>query len=104
MKFLNLDKFTPQTGRFLRLGGVDHAIHGIGVGTFIDTTIAVKNMDQTDIEAQLKFTIDTILRLVPTLKREQLNPYTLDQLNQIAEFVRGADVPEAEEVADEAGK
>jgi hypothetical protein len=104
MKLLDLDKFTPETGRFLKVDGVNHAINSIDVGAFIDTTIAVKNMDQNDAEAQLKFTVDTILRLVPTLKVGQLQRYTLDQLNQIADFVRGADVPDAEEVADSAGK
>lgn len=105
MKFLNLDKFTPETGRVLKVDGIDHPIHGIGVGAFIDTNIAVKHMDANDPAAQLNFTVDIILRLVPTLKREQLARYTLLQLNQIAEFVRGEDVDGAEEAADDrAGK
>ena len=105
MKFLNLDKFTPDTGRFLKVDGVDHAIHGIGVGAFIDTNIAVKNLNADDPAAQLNFTVDLIIRLVPTLQREQLAKYTLTQLNQIAEFVRGDDVEGVEEsVDDPAGK
>jgi hypothetical protein len=104
MKFLDLDKFTPATGRFLKVDGVDHAINSIDVDAFIETTMAVKAMDHEDVEAQVRFTVKTILRLVPTLKEEKLRKYTLEQLNQIAEFVRGADVEGAEEVADEAGK
>jgi len=105
MKYLNLDKFTPATGRFLKVGGIDHAINSIGVGEFIDTNLALQKIDMEDMLTQLNFTIDLIIKLVPTLKREQLTPYTLDQVNEIADFVRGADVEHAEVVEDEeAGK
>lgn len=105
MKFLDLDKFTPATGRFLRVAGQDHAINAIGVGAFIDTNLFLKGMDQNDAAQQLQFTVDTILKLVPTLGHDQLNSYTLEQLNKIADFVRGEDVQGAQEVAEgETGK
>lgn len=100
MKILNLDKLQRAPDRELHFKGKVHKILPVSVEHFVDTTkmvqdIIEKGMDPVD---QLNTAVAMIMKLVPTLTREELMSVEAETLNIIANFVRGKDVDGQEEV------
>jgi hypothetical protein len=112
IKILNVDKIKEKPAaevRCLQIDGVEHPILETTVGMFLDTNAEAERLKgEANLGVQLNSTIDTILRFVPTLKREQLLSYTLETLGEIASFVSGNEIEEeqateAAQLAQEAG-
>jgi len=106
MKILNLDKLNKAPERQLTIDGVAYPIHPMTVDGFIETTRSVEKImsEGGSIADQLESTINMILRQVPTLPREKLTKYDPETLEVIVKFVRGEDVEQAEQAAEDAGK
>lgn len=98
-KVLNLDELSAKPAeRELRIDGVYYPIPPMSVDNFIEATLAAERLEKSNNPADtFKETIDMIVRAVPGVPREKLGKYSLEVLGQIAAFVRGADVDEAEE-------
>ncbi|MPQ56304.1 hypothetical protein [Duganella sp. FT27W] len=108
MKILNLDKLNVSSGRFLTIANVRHEIMAMTVENFLKVSHSAQELISRTASPSEHFenVLDTIMLLVPTAPREALSKLSLDGLNTVSEFVRGADVDEAEviEVSAEEGK
>lgn len=90
MKILNLDKLTKKEGKEIVLFGKTHAVDGMTVGNFIETTLAAESLAQeTSLVKQVEATIDMIQRSVPSVDRKDLEKLALEQLQAIVAFIRG---------------
>lgn len=98
-KILNLDKLSAKPNdRFIEVKGVQYPIPPMTIDNFIETTLAAERLEgSVSLADQIKSTIDMICRAVPTLPREALGGYPLEILTDIASFIGGADVDDAEE-------
>lgn len=95
VKILNLEQLAPQSGRVLRLNGVDYPVEEMSVQNFIETTLTAERLEgETSIVVQLEATIDLIQRAIPTIDRELLKRLTLEQLQAVTVFIRGEDPEE----------
>ena len=94
MKMLNLDKvITGAVVRELVLGGKSHPVHAMSVENFIMTSEAIDRVKDADLTEQVKETIKTICRSVPSIDPAELGPLPIEKLQVVLAFVRG-DEPE----------
>lgn len=96
-KVFNVDSLAKET-REIVLFGDTHKVVEMSVNSYLETmAIAAKlekEENKTSQEAQIDAVIDTILLGVPTLDKKTLRELPFDQMNAIAQFVRG-EVPDA---------
>lgn len=101
MKVLNLDKLTKKEGREIVLFGKTHAVDGMTVANFIETTRAAEALaGEESLVKQVEATVEMIVRSVPTLDRKDLSKLALEQLQAIVAFVRGDAVDGVESRSD----
>lgn len=101
-KILNLDKLSATSTRELVIGGKTYTVPDMTVENFIETTRAAADLaknEEATMADQIEATIDMIVRGIPSITRDALKGYSLTQLGQIANFVRGEAVEGTEEVA-----
>lgn len=96
IKYLNLDELAVAPTRFLRLGGVEHAIIEQSVEGFIEAARLVEALkteedDEKNIVNQINLTVNLIVLSVPTMNAAALGLMPLASLGKIANFVRGID-------------
>ncbi|NIH77428.1 hypothetical protein FHV99_004680 [Ochrobactrum sp. P20RRXII] len=76
----------------------EHQLLEATVGSFIENVRDMEALRRTsDIVEELEILMRIIIRAFPTIKREDLSPLTLTQLNELANFGRRAN----EEITDE---
>jgi hypothetical protein len=104
-KILNLDKITEtakEKQRELVIGGVKYKVPDMTVENFIETTKMAMALEKTgNVAEKMEATVDLICRSVPLVPRQALLGYSIAILSSIANFIRGEDVDEAEEVVAE---
>jgi hypothetical protein len=97
MKILNLDKIVSKRDTVIILDGVEHAMHVPTVKDYVDQMrkaeeiTAAGSMDNPDTAVRMfDLTIETLMKSFPTIKREQFESLTLDQLTSIRELAEDA--------------
>lgn len=98
MKILNLDSLSKDSGRKLVLGGKEYKVRAMSVENFIETTRMVEQISKNKgtVADQIEGTIAMIVRCVPDVDVSLLKQIDLDNLHDVAAFVRGDDINEAE--------
>lgn len=92
MKTLNIDALA-KVSRTITVGGETYDVQDMTVENFIETTRAADELEAKGSKAtfldQIKMTIATIQRSVPTCPAEKLNGLSIEQLVAISKFLRG---------------
>lgn len=96
-KVFNVDELAKEV-RAIKLFGVEHPVVEMTVDSYLKTMAIAKELDKAENksnqEAQIDAVIQTIVLAVPTLDSATLRSLPFDQMNAIAQFVRG-EVPDA---------
>ena len=96
-KIFNVDALAKEE-RSIVLFGVSHSVIDMTVNSYLATMAIAKELEKeenkSDQEVQVTAVLKTITLGIPTLDVETLKNLPFDQMNAIAQFVRG-DVPEA---------
>ena len=98
MKLLNLSALTVATNRCLKIGEKVHAINPLKVIDFIRITEIAQQIDAETQNGgftavrEVKLIIDLITSTAPSTTEEELMQLGLAELQNIASFIKGADV------------
>lgn len=114
-KILNLDKIETKRDKVIILGGVEHVMKALTVKDYINqmkasaelNTLALHEDNLEDAERVMDLTIDALVKLFPTITREQFEALTMEQLTAIRELAEHQAEEQLEEAApegEEAGK
>lgn len=114
MKLLNLSSLTVATDRRLKIGEETHVINPLKVIDFIRITEIAQQIDEEakkgtpTVLREVELIMDLVTATIPTVQRETLNNLGIAELQSIASFIKGMDVPgtiETEEAVEaEAGE
>lgn len=96
-KVFNVDALAKEE-RSIVLKGVSHDIVEMSVDSYLKTMAIAKELDKeenkTSQEAQITAVLQTIILGIPTVDEATLRALPFDQMNAIAQFVRG-EIPDA---------
>lgn len=96
-KVFNVDELAKEE-RSIVLKGVSHNVIEMTVDSYLKTMAIAKELDKElnkdNQEVQINSVIQTIVLSIPTISAEALRALPFDQMNAIAQFVRG-EVPDA---------
>lgn len=96
-KIFNVDELAKEE-RSIVLKGVTHQVVEMSVDSYLKTMAIAKALDQEENkssqEAQVNAVLKTIVLGIPTLNEETLRVLPFEQMNAIAQFVRG-EIPDA---------
>jgi uncharacterized protein (DUF2267 family) len=92
-KVFNVDQLAEET-RQIVLKGKTHEIKPMSVDDFLATMAEADKLDKdASPQAQIDAVVKTIARAIPTLSEDDVKALPFDQMNAIAQFIRG-DIPE----------
>lgn len=111
-KILNLDKIVTKNDKVITLNGKDHAMKVFTVKEYIfhmrEAQQLVKANMENDVVEQIgssfDATIKILLKAFPTVKVEEFENLTIEQLNNIMEFIEESNSEELAEKDDNAGE
>lgn len=96
-KIFNVDELAKEE-RSIVLKGKTHAVNEMSVDSYLKTMKIANDLDSPEKknsqEAQISAVVQTIALAIPTITAEELRALPFDQMNAIAQFVRG-EVPDA---------
>jgi hypothetical protein len=105
-KILNLDKIVTKREKVIVLGGVEHVMTTLTVKEYIaqmkssqELNDLIQAEDLNSADKILNLTIETLMKVFPTITREQFEGLNMDQLSAIRELAEDAadeDAPQAE--------
>ena len=95
-KVFNVDALAKEE-REIVLNGVTHKVLEMSVDSYLKTMALAENLDKEENKSNQEVQIDAVLKSItlgiPTLDTETLKKLPFDQMNAIAQFVRG-EVPD----------
>lgn len=103
-KTLNIGKLTKQS-RTLVIGDVTYKVREMNVQDFINLTSTAEKLEKESapFHVQLEENVKSIMSMTDA-PEAVLRELTLDELAVVSAFVRGVDVPDAEEVTQDGEK
>jgi hypothetical protein len=111
MKVLNLDKIVTRKDVVIVLDGAEHIMKSPTVKDYIDQIKKAEEITKlSEIESiesaskVLDLTIETLMKSFPTIKREQLENLSMEQLEAIRELVESSSNDDAPSEGDSEGE
>lgn len=102
-KILDLDDLAKTDPEIvLKLAGKSHVMKPLSVGDFINNTKRLDKLAETPVSEQFEIFLDIVDAAFPTVGKDVLAAMSMNQLEQIMDFVQTAQ-KEADEDAAEQG-
>jgi CCR4-NOT transcriptional regulation complex NOT5 subunit len=90
-KLLNLNQLSPKEVREVQIGDKTYSLKEMSVEDFIETTKVAEAMEsETSYAKQLTATITLVKRSIPEIDETILLNLSLEQLQALTAFIRGA--------------
>lgn len=111
-KVVNLDKIQTKKDKVVILDGVEHVMKTLTVkeyilqlkkGTEINTLMSAGDDDVASAERILELSIEALMKVFPTITKEQFDNFNIEQLTAIRELVEDTGAEELES-NDESGE
>lgn len=115
-KIVNLDSLETKRDKVVILGGVEHVMKTLTVKDYIEQMksshelnklAASEQLDEQGSERIMEITIEALMKIFPTISKEQFESLNMDQLNairELAEDIANEDAPEAESKGEAKGE
>ncbi len=101
MKLLNLDQVAKKTNKSIVIKGVQHTVMPLSVGAFVKKTQEAEEYvkaGEKDPIREINMILDLLAECVPSASRLDIESLSLEQLQQMADYIRKDDVDGAEDV------